>query len=214
MGLPEQAEEILEWLWSRTVERNADVAEWAGANDEAALEILAQGGYIERDGSRLKLTDRGRDEARGCVRRHRLAERLVNDVLNVKSSDVHETGCAFEHLLHKGLDDSICTLLGHPARCPHGRPIPRGRCCAQASSRVERVVLPMTELKVGSTAVISYLRAPARDSLRKLIAMGLLPETPIRLVQRFPAFVFETGKSQFAVDKHLASQVFVRRAAP
>jgi len=71
----------------------------------------------------LELTPRGRREAEGAIRRHRLAERLLNDVLETKQ-DIDENACRFEHLIYEGIEENICTLLGHPKVCPHGRPIP------------------------------------------------------------------------------------------
>ena len=69
-------------------------------------------------------------DASGRGRAHRLAERLFTDVLSLRDEEaVESNACQFEHILSPELTDRICTFLGHPETCPHGSPIPRGKCC-------------------------------------------------------------------------------------
>src|SRR6266702_2846339 len=83
------------------------------------------------DGSMVvELTTRGRQRAADIIRRHRLAERLFTDSLALESeSEIEQQACKFEHILSPEATDKICTFLGHPRTCPHGAPIPPGRCC-------------------------------------------------------------------------------------
>ncbi len=210
MILTEKAEEILETLWTELVEKSRKSCEATLLRQDPALRDLVKHGYVNVEADKVTLTEKGTEEARDCVRRHRLAERLFADVLDVKGSVVHEGGCAFEHLLHKGLDENVCTLLGHPRFCPHGRPIPEGRCCVEARAKMARAVLPLSELEVSRKAQVAYLHTQDREALHKLMAIGLLPGTDIVLLRRSPTIVFQMGKSQFAVDKELASNVYVR----
>lgn len=206
----ESAEELLEILWIRIVEdRNPD-CEASALGDEDALKDLVAKGWIEIRGPRVRLTPKGREEAAHCIRRHRLAERLLTDVLDVRDPLVDEAGCEFEHLLLRGIDESICTLLGHPRTCPHGRPIPQGRCCREARTHAEKIILPLTDMDLNRKARIAYLHTHDREALQKLIAMGLLPRAPITLLQRTPSVVVQSGHSQFALDAELASHVYVR----
>lgn len=79
----------------------------------------------------IEFTERGRQRAADLVRRHRLAERLFTSVLQVHDrAEVEREACRFEHVLSEEAADHICSMLGHPETCPHGAPIPRGRCCA------------------------------------------------------------------------------------
>lgn len=79
----------------------------------------------------IEFTERGRQRAEDLVRRHRLAERLFTSVLQVNDrAEVEREACRFEHVLSEEAADHICSMLGHPATCPHGAAIPRGRCCA------------------------------------------------------------------------------------
>jgi DtxR family transcriptional regulator, Mn-dependent transcriptional regulator len=211
MALSEKAEEVLEVLWSQQEEHDDPESDATLLKDDQSLRSLASHGLVTQDGRRIRLTKDGVREAAGCVRRHRLAERLLVDVLHVKGALVHDTGCSFEHLLHKGIDDSICTLLGHPRTCPHGRRIPEGPCCREARKQTGKVIMPLTELEPKRKAVIAYLRTHDREALQKLMAMGALPQAEVVVLQRFPTLVFQMGKSQFAVDEALASHIYVRR---
>ena len=88
------------------------------------------------DGSLLvEFTERGRAKASDIIRRHRLAERLFTQTLEMENeAEIEQQACKFEHILSPEATEKICTLLGHPATCPHGAPIPTGPCCAKARS--------------------------------------------------------------------------------
>jgi DtxR family Mn-dependent transcriptional regulator len=208
--LTEKAEETLELLWVELVERKKAHVDASRLDDSSVLEELAGFDLVDVRETLLSLTPDGRREAEGCVRRHRLAERLFVDVLDLKGPLVHETSCTFEHLLHRGLDNSVCTLLGHPRTCPHGQPIPEGSCCREARQHLGRLIFPLPELDKDQQGVVAYLHTHDRDALQKLIAMGILPKSRITLIQRFPTLVLQAGNSQFAIDEELASNIFVR----
>jgi len=81
----------------------------------------------------LDFTDSGRKRAQDVIRRHRLAERLFVETLRVdNAAEIDQQGCKFEHILSPEATDRICSFLGHPQTCPHGAPIPAGKCCPQA----------------------------------------------------------------------------------
>lgn len=210
MTLTDRAEEILETLWVETIEAKKAHFDISILKDDEVIKELVNSGFAEIKNNQIKLTGKGKEAGRNCVRRHRLAERLLVDILDVKKTLIHQTGCQFEHLLHKGLDDSICTLLGHPKTCPHGKPIPEGSCCLDIKRMPKKLIMPLTDLEKNKKARVSYLRTHDHSILKKIIAMGVLPNTEITLIQKFPSYVFQIGKSQFAVDKELASSVYVR----
>ena len=85
------------------------------------------------DGSLVvQFTDRGRSKAANIIRRHRLAERLFTQALDIQDeAEIEQQACKFEHILSAEATDKICTFLGHPEKCPHGAPIPAGPCCAK-----------------------------------------------------------------------------------
>lgn len=211
MKLTENAEEILEGLWAEIVEGGKHSCDTSLMRREGALAELVKHGLVEIASGKATLTPRGKDAARDCVRRHRLAERLLVDLLDMKKDLVHEPGCMFEHILHRGLDENVCTLLGHPRRCPHGRAIPEGKCCIESRRQVGKLIIPLPELETGAHAEVAYLQTRNAGSLQKLMAMGILPRTELTLMRTTPTIVFQTGKTQFAVDEELASQILVRR---
>jgi len=204
MMLTERAEELLETFWLETVENNR-TPDLSLFRDDTAFKELVEHGYV----SSGRLTCKGTEEGRQCVRRHRLGERLFADVLQIKSAFVHEASCRLEHMLHKGIEDNICILLGHPKTCPHGKPIPAGACCTEKKRRFESVVMPLSEMRKGQKGKIAYVHTNDREMLRKIMAMGALPGLVVILLQQFPSPVFQIGESQFAVDKELADKIRV-----
>ncbi len=81
----------------------------------------------------VQLTERGRLRAADIIRRQRLAECLFTQCLHMQDEvEIERQACKFEHILSPEATDKICTVLGHPAACPHGLLIPPGPCCAAA----------------------------------------------------------------------------------
>lgn len=215
MRLTDKAEEILEALWIATEEKGELSVSFdklnIGPGDEG-LSDLGRRAFIEVKGERVYLRSEGREEARMSIRRHRLAERLMMDVLDVKGESAEERACEFEHLLREGVDAKLCTLLNHPTTCPHGKPIPPGTCCDEARSSGEVGVVALTELKAGAEGEIAYLAASDSKKMQKLMSMGVLPGNQFEIRQTFPSYVFRIGNSEFAVDSELAREIFVRKS--
>ncbi len=211
MTLTDRAEEIMETMWITIVENEKESCDITLLRDDYVIKEVRDAGLVTVDGHSMRLTESGHKEAKNCIRRHRLAERLLADVLDVKQQGLHDTSCKFEHLLHEGLEENICTLLGHPRVCPHGHAIPEGECCRKAKSMPSSVIMPLSELGNNQKAKIAYLHTSDQEALQKIIAIGALPNTEITMQQAFPSIVFKVAKSQFAIDKELAKQIYVRR---
>ena len=213
MELDAKAEEILETLWKLIEEDGQESVEFSCFRTEdadVALQTLARDGNIMLENGRARLEPKGRIEAEKTVRRHRLAERLMVDVLDIGGEMGEESACKFEHLLHKGLAEKICTLLGHPKSCPHGRPIPAGQCCLDSRASNVRLVSPLADLSPGQRGKIAYLHFGEPQKMNKIMAMGILPGSEIALIRRNPTHIFQVGYSQFAVDSEMAGGIFVR----
>ena len=209
MSINDKAEEILETLWIE-LEENKKKLDPAVFRDNNTFKELEQDGYISLSGDKVSFTEKGEKEARLCVRRHRLAERMMVDILALKKDMIHEAGCKFEHALHQGLEEDICTLLGHPKICPHGQKIPEGTCCHDVRRKPGKVILPLSEMASNQKGKIAYLHTEDKDTLKKIMAMGALPGQNIVLIQKFPSYVFKIGQSQFAVDQEMALCIYVR----
>lgn len=207
--LSESAQELLEMLWIASDEDGKSGIAVDGSLPDGASELL-EARFVQSAASLLSLTADGRPEAARAIRRHRLAERLLADVLAAEQGVLDEQACRLEHALVEGLDDHICTLLGHPSFCPHGKAIPQGECCRQARDSVPRLIAPLRELQGGEGGQIAYIQMSNPAHLQKLMAMGVLPGTPIHLLRRSPSFVFSAGYSEFAVDEDIAGDIYVR----
>lgn len=214
MFLSESAEEVLEALWISWEENGEKLIKTASLRmvpDRSVIGELTDAGIVEdRGNGEIVLTDSGMRHAGDAIRRHRLAERLLTDVLDVKKELIHDTACQFEHHLHKGIDDNICTLLGHPKICPHGKPIPQGSCCREGAKTAEQAVGPLAELKPGQAGQVAYLHTVDPKRAQMLISMGIVPGIDIWLLAGFPSYLFQISEGQFAVDKELAYQIYVR----
>lgn len=211
-----ESEEVLQALFSfeeegKTPARPADLV--ARARVEAgALREAVQAGLALEDSEGVTLTDSGRTGAALLARRHRLAERLLEDVLCVGDSAIEPTACEIEHFLVEEVTDSICTLLGHPRVCPHGKPIPPGACCAAGTRRASPVVEALSHLSAGESAAVAYVHTASPDRLDRLASFGLVPGTEISVHQTWPSTVVRIGETELAFDRETAEDIFVRRA--
>jgi len=179
---------------------------------EDILDTLVKEGYITLDhGKAARFTDKGEGLARDITRRQRLAERLLIDVLELGRREMDYQACEFEHILSKEVEESICTLLGHPKECPHGLPIPPGDCCRKAKDYIESVVVPLSKLSAGDVARIVYVLTREHPQLHKLMAFGVTPGAKVSVHQVFPSFVIQVDQTQVALESEIAKEIFVKR---
>ena len=85
---------------------------------------LESEGLITSDGGRIALTESGQELAERVVRRHRLAERFLTDVLKLSWAEAHHEAGKWEHVISASVEEAMDRLLGSPTTCPHGNPIP------------------------------------------------------------------------------------------
>ena len=211
-------EEALEGLWSaREKGRDRLDAIQAVTKIPLAPDLVAQlaaQGLVRTEGERLLLTPAGEDAARQVIRRHRLAERLLHDILHMSVEATEESACEFEHMLADQVTESICTLLGHPRECPHGTPIPEGRCCREARQSVESLVVPLTRLAAGEEGKVAYLSSASPSRLHKLMAFGIAPGMRVRVHQHYPTMVVQCEHTQLAMEEEIARDIHVWREGP
>ena len=210
MNTAPATEELLERLY---LTANEGRTEGPRAAEPETVQDAREKGWVEADGGTLRLTEAGTAKGRDVLRRHRLAEHLLHTVLRAARETMHEDACEFEHILRHGLDERICTLLGHPRQCPHGYPIPEGECCRRARQDLIREVAPLCDGQTGHAGTVAYLSTRESREVQKLMAMGILPGVSIRLLRRFPSYVFQVGYSQFTVDRELAEKIYVHWTA-
>ncbi|MCI4397963.1 MAG: FeoA domain-containing protein [Acidobacteria bacterium] len=204
--ISEAQQELLEALWQH--EEEARPMEWGRFTGSDKEELIRAGWLHEPD---LILTQEGKVQAARAIRRHRLAERLLSDVLGVSDQAGEQDACRLEHSLVEGLAERVCTFLGHPRVCPHGHRIPEGPCCLERRSQLDAALAPLTRLQAGEEGVIAYLATGGEEDLDKFLSMGIHPGDRVALIRKSPTVVFRCGNAQFAVDRELAAGVYVRR---
>jgi DtxR family Mn-dependent transcriptional regulator len=214
MGMKrEELDEHLEGMWYLFENAESDIESFKrrikGDFDKSILETLRDSGYITMDGDKVKLTEQGYVAAGQVIRRHRLAERLLTDVLGMELGDIETGACEFEHVIASELVESICTLLGHPRECPHGSQIPEGECCRQARKTVSSAVVPLPEVEVGKEIKVAYINTKSNSRMHKLSHFGVVPGSLISIHQKYPSFVIKCGNSQIALEEEIAKEIYV-----
>lgn len=210
-------DEVLEFIWSQRELGSSSIAQLMGIEEvaeEASVETLQQmasGGLVTMSGDTITLTAQGERLAEAAIRRHRLAERLLTEVLAMSDENLEKNACSFEHTLSPEVTDSICTLLGHPPTCPHGLPIPRGRCCRRDKDELRPIVQQLNVLDVGERGRIIFVASNSHMRLDKLGTLGLVPGSTVRVHQKRPAFVIQLGETTLALDPEIIKEIYVKK---
>ncbi|MBT3235723.1 MAG: metal-dependent transcriptional regulator [Bdellovibrionales bacterium] len=174
-----------------------------------ALNKLEKISLLRITDGNIELTDDGQAKAKQVVRCHRLAERLLSDVLGMKPDEVEKGACEFEHILAPELVESICTLLGHPKLCPHGTSIPSGDCCQKKEDSVTSAVIPLTKAKVGVSYKVAYINTGINSRLEKLLNFQITPGVKLKISQKYPSYVIQGKNMQLAMDQDITEDIFV-----
>jgi DtxR family Mn-dependent transcriptional regulator len=171
--LEEYLEAIHELEEEGTDAIQARLAERLGHSAPSVSEMirrLRNEGYLEPSGATgttkaVQLTGKGRQLAESVVRKHRLAERLLTDIIGLPWNKAHVEACRWEHVISDEVEERLVELLEHPTTCPHGNPIPgagvaRSDLFALSESapgdtvRLERVT-EMVEIDIDSLTYLS-----------------------------------------------------------
>jgi DtxR family Mn-dependent transcriptional regulator len=206
------ADEVLERLWyaherGRTIASEKDLV----IDDApAAVAELVSADLVHRGTDSLQLTPAGMERARGIVRRHRLAEIMFTQVLEVDANDAETSACEFEHILAERVVDRVCTFLGHPPQCPHGHPIPQGSCCQLYSKKVEPLITRLIDLPLGGSGSVVFIAPRSVSRLNRLAAFGVVPGSQVRLIERKPSVVLACGHTSLAVEDEIGREIYVR----
>ncbi len=212
MNKKRDKDEFLEQLWYMKEQNNYSINELKSKVhtefNELILNELIEENIVEKnlDSNTVKLTENGEKEARQIIRAHRLAERLISDVLG---REYEEGAGEFEHTIHLELVDGICTLLGHPRECPHGRPIPEGECCQRSTRTAKTPCIPITELEIGQSAKIAYVQAKNDKQMHRVDGLQIRPGIVAKLHQKYPTFVIECEGMTIALDEEVAENIKV-----
>ncbi|KPK00116.1 MAG: hypothetical protein AMJ60_02650 [Desulfobacterales bacterium SG8_35] len=176
---------------------------------DADLDDLERQELIDRDQDRISLANKGKAIAEVIIRRHRLAEILVSSILKLKQSDMEKMACKVEHSLLPEVEESICTLLGHPEFCPDGKRIPRGRCCSGKRRVIDSSVVSLKELAPGEKGKITYIKPDNHSSFHQLISFGLHPGVVVTVHRKNPAFCIKFENTELALDENVVENIYV-----
>ena len=214
--ISEEITEVLEVLWALGEQGGATREQVAAeahtdVSDELIRQLIGEKMIVEEPGGRILMLEKGKAKAEPIIRRHRLAERLLSDVLGMSLDEIETAACEYEHMIAEGITNSICTLLGHPRLCPHGKPIPEGPCCRQARDEVKPIVVSCDQLGVGETARVAYFSTKEHSRLLKLSSLGISPGIAIKLIQKWPAYVVQCEETEIALEPDVAKNIYVRQ---
>jgi DtxR family Mn-dependent transcriptional regulator len=213
--LEEYLEAIHELEEEGTQVIQARLAERVGHSAPAVSEVIRRlktEGYVTVKARQVRLTQMGRDRAESVVRKHRLAERLLTDIIGLPWEKAHTEACRWEHVISDEVEDRLVELLGHPQTCPHGNPIPgsgpgKGRQQVALSSvkdgarvRLERV----TEQVEIDPAAMSYLSEA-----------GFIPGANAQVSAKAPdgTLTLQLAEHTIALGNVLAQKLFVSAVA-
>jgi DtxR family Mn-dependent transcriptional regulator len=191
----------------------ARIAERLGRSAPSVSEMLDRlivDGYVSRDGRRLTLTDSGRALAEKVVRKHRLAERLLVDVIGLEWHKVHREAGRWEHVISDDVEARLVELLGDPATCPHGNPIPGTHTLAPTVP-----TRPLAEVTEGERVRLFRVSEEVELNLGSLTMLdegGFIPGAVARIGGRDGEGNLEVmveGASPIRVSPELSDRLFV-----
>lgn len=157
----------------------------------------------------VQLTGEGRRIAIGVIRRHRLLERLLTDLLGIEWYKVHEIACSLEHWVNDHIINKIERILGFPRTCPHGNPIP-----TENNEIFSEEAQSLMEVNVGERVVIARIDEEEFNLLRYLDRIGIRPEKSIEVIDKTPLndliLIRLEGKIH-PLSREVASSIMIRR---
>ncbi len=178
-------EEYLETIYKLSrdgVVKPSQIAEDIGVSGPtvtATLKRLQSHGLVDREGTDVVLTEQGTIQALGIVRRHRVAERFLVDVLGLDWEAAHEDACLLEHAMSARVLAALESYLDNPVSCPHGHPIPS----ADGTVPVAATGRSLADLDVGEAGVVIRV-AEVEDVLGYLGGKGLKPGASVEVIDR------------------------------
>ena len=198
--------QILFWLEEAGLPMN-------GANIARAMQLSAPTvhemiGRLERDGQveraadkTISFTGQGRDHATAIVRRHRLIERFLTDVLGVPWDEVHEEAERLEHAMSPVLEERMAAAIGDATTCPHGHPLFEG---------VREHGVLLADVEPGAEVEVLRFENEAEELLHYLKGAGLEPGLEAKLESSGDDVVLRSADGEHSVSRSVAETVSVR----
>jgi len=211
----ERIDELLELIWTLREKGVSDLDHLLGTTQDvearSIIRKMIKDDLFQVEGNRVILKERGEEKAREIIRRHRLTERLLSEIFEMSEEEVEEEACKLEHILSPAVTESVCTFLGHPPTCIHGKPIPRGECCAKFKKEMKPLVIPLEELGLGEEGRIVFIAPKSHQRLDRLSTLGIVPGSVLRMHQKNPSYVLQIGETTLALDRDIVKNIYVKR---
>ncbi|MGH9124367.1 MAG: metal-dependent transcriptional regulator [Acidimicrobiales bacterium] len=209
--LEEYLEAIHELEEEGTPVIQARVAERVGHSAPAVSETIRRlkaDGYVTVEDREVHLTGKGRTRAESVVRKHRLAELLLTEIIGLPWHKAHNEACRWEHVISDEVEERLVELLGHPTACPHGNPIP-----GSGAAPVQDLVA-LSSVQGGETVRLQRVTERVEidlDALTYLSHSGFIPGSDAIVAARAPdgTLTLVRGDTSFALGPSLTDQLFV-----
>ncbi len=212
--LEEYLEAIHELEEEGTVVIQARLAERVGHSAPSVSEMvrrLKTEGYVEVAGRQLELTGKGRHLAESVVRKHRLAERLLTDVIGLAWDKAHVEACRWEHVISDEVEARLVEVLGHPTTCPHGNPIP-----GTVATEEELGLVPLSDIAPGGRLVLRRVIEQVeldQEAISYLASARFMPGVGATVKARAPdgTLTLDIDGQPLALGPALAGSLFVSK---
>ena len=211
-----QAEEYLETIYrlenkfgyARTMSLSKELGVVPGSITNTIENLERKGLVIHEPYKGVKLSESGKKIASKIIRRHRLAERLLTDLLHLDWSEVHEPACQLEHALAPEIIRSLEKVLGHPKRCPHGNPIP-----TNCGAILEEKTIALVDLNANDSGFIVKITEEKSDTLKKLTKLNLKPGKFLKVEKKDKngSISVRLENNNLKIGNDFASIIFVRK---
>ena len=195
--------------------RIAERLEQSGPTVSQTVQRMERDGLLRVAGDRhLELSERGRQLATAVMRKHRLAERLLVDVIGLRWENVHAEACRWEHVMSEEVERRLVEVLGIPTTSPYGNPIPGLDELGVITPAMEATPARLTDLPIGGpTAVVikrlaEHVQADS-DLIGRFRAAGVVPDARVAVTVRRDAVVISAnGHDDFELPSEMAHAVF------
>ena len=221
-------EEYLEAIYNMSMEGEvvigARLAQKFGVSAPTVTEMLkrlVRDGYVEMDNKRLvTLTEAGNQAAEAVLRRHRLTERFLVDMLGMQWHEVHEEACRLEHFISGAVEARVIASLNNPTTCPHGNPIP-GSVDARNYLKDHNAVR-LSSISVGETVTLLLISEVVEDEealIQYLQEKGLMPKMQLTVLAQdnsdgedtSESVTLRVGQREVSISKSSAAKLWVTR---
>jgi DtxR family transcriptional regulator, Mn-dependent transcriptional regulator len=222
-SLSATVEEYLETIYNMSAEdevvigaRLAEKFHVSAPTVTEMLKRLVRDGYITMDSKRqVLLTEAGFQAAEAVLRRHRLTERFLVDMLGMQWHQVHEEACRLEHFISGAVEDRVIASLNNPTTCPHGNPIPGAVANARTYLKDQGAVR-LSTIAVGENATIFCISEVVEDEEALILYLhekGLTPGTWLTVLaldeEENENIRLQVNEREVCISKAVAAKIWV-----